>query len=381
MKLTGTIAVLLACTATGCVEIVVVHRDAGGGGGDAGQQDGGAPDGPGVDGGGNGIVSGSPTGSWVNVTGSLAELSSECGNSGFITASPHENVVMAGIAKNGIYASSDGAETWSPRGVGAGSAAIRTRISQVIFDPDDPDTYYVAGTYAQPGLFVTKDNGTTFRSLGEAWHNDTMSVDFTDPERKTILAGTHEQSKIIWLTQDGGRSWRNIGAKFPDPNWSLYVHVVDAQTFMVGCPGSGVYRSTDAGESWTKVTTLGGGAAPLLTSDGSIYWPSANGDLGLSTDNGESWREVAPGSVLYPIAPIELPDGRIATRGYAGVLVSGDQGAHWTNVAPREPFDDPGHLYVLAYSGHEKAFFVAQWTCDVALPEEAFVRYDWDYEE
>ena len=43
---------------------------------------------------------------------------------------------------------------------------------------------------------------TTFTQLGTVTHNDLISVDFSDPDRKTILAGTHEQKRKLFLSTD-----------------------------------------------------------------------------------------------------------------------------------------------------------------------------------
>jgi hypothetical protein len=380
---------LVALGASGCVKVVKVWPDSGqpaaadsgtGVDGGAGTLDGGSnPDG----GAGDPIVTGDPEGSWLPVTGSLASLTTECGTVGAVAAMPSENRLLVGVVKNGVYASTDGGETWTQQGRGAGSVTVGARVTQFAFDPDQAGTYYVGGIYAAPGLLKTTDNGMTFRGLGDVWHNDTFSVDFNDPGRRTLLAGGHEQSRTVWRSGDGGATWKNVGTNLPaDSGWSIYVHVVDPQIHLVGAPGKGIYRSTDSGASWSKVSELGGGAAPLLASDQSIYWVTAGGSsLARSLDDGESWEVVTPAGIVHPVAPLELPDGRIATRGPRGVLVSDDQGAHWVVVAPPEPYDPPSTMSPFTYSRHEKAFFVIQSRCAVEIGEDAVLRFDWDFEE
>jgi photosystem II stability/assembly factor-like uncharacterized protein len=301
---------------------------------------------------------------------------------GPVATAPKENRLLVGVAGNSIYASADGAGSWSALGTGTGSESLTVRVTQFLFDPAHDDTFYVATIYSGQGLLKTTDRGKTFVGLGDAWHNDTLSVDFRDPQRKTLLAGTHEQSRVVLRSTDGGDTWTNIGANLPaDSGWSLYVQVVNAQTHLVGCPGTGIYRTTNGGGSWTQVSKEGGGAPQLLASDGSIYWPSTGGHAMVrSTDDGVTWTQVTGDGVLYSMQPIELPDGRIATRGPRGVLVSSDHGEHWVAVAPPEPFQDPGHSFTLAYSAQEKAFFVAHSTCAASVPDDGLVRFDWDYE-
>jgi photosystem II stability/assembly factor-like uncharacterized protein len=326
-----------------------------------------------------------PTGSWTNVTGSLAGLSSECGNLTYLSRKPNEDMLLVGVATRGLYASTDGAKTWNVMGSGAGSEPITNRPGHIVFDPDASNTFYVAGIYHAPGVFKTTDNGVTFHALGTVTHNDSVSVDFTDPQRKTLLAGAHEQVQTVYRSTDAGQTWDNVGKNLPmDSNQSSYVLVIDAQTHLVGCSGwaqgaSGIFRTTDGGQTWKQVSSSGGGAHPLVHSDGSIYWVTRDGaGMVRSTDKGATWQSVTEGGVLYGIQPIELPDARIATRGPAGVIVSSDHGKSWTTVAPPAPFDFG--IAPLIYSPFQKAFFASHWTCDpTPVPADAVAKFPWDY--
>ena len=69
-----------------------------------------------------------PPADWVNVTGTLGGMASECGNAAQIYANPWKDMLITGVARHGLYASTDGAATWVPIGTGAGSSAIRNRM-------------------------------------------------------------------------------------------------------------------------------------------------------------------------------------------------------------------------------------------------------------
>jgi hypothetical protein len=362
-------------------------------GGSAGKAGGGEKSGGGTSASGgninNGGVTGTPgTGKWVSVTGTLAGLPSRCGNVSYVSVKPDEDRLLVTIADQGIFSSLDGAQTWTKLGSGAGSAMIKTVPSFITYDPVDTNTYYLSGIYGYPGVNKTTDNGTTFSGLGTIGHNDGMSVDYTDPERKVILAGGHEQTRTVYRTADGGMNWTNVGANLPgDSAVSSFPYVVNAQEHLAGCSGGmglpGIYRSTDGGGTWNRVSELGGGAEPLLHSDGSLYWPSRDAaGMVRSTDNGKTWETVTGPNLVYGVHPIELPDGRIATRGPAGVIVSADHGNSWLNVAPPEPTTDPFRVFALAYSKGSKAFYVVGWTCDpTAVPANGIVKFSWDYEK
>jgi len=41
-------------------------------------------------------------------------------------------------------------------------------------------------------------------------------VDFSDPERRNVIAGGHEQSRMVWKSTDGGQTWTNVGLNLPE---------------------------------------------------------------------------------------------------------------------------------------------------------------------
>jgi hypothetical protein len=94
-----------------------------------------------------------------------------------------------------------------------------------------------------------------------------------------------------------------------------------------------------------------------------------------------NWIEATVSGTIYPVAPVELPDGRLATigplYGLEAVMVSADHGVTWKVVTPNLPFNFPGGL---VYSAAAKAFFV--WhssSCADAGEPDSIVRFDFDY--
>jgi photosystem II stability/assembly factor-like uncharacterized protein len=158
--------------------------------------------------------------------------------------------------------------------------------------------------------------------------------------------------------------------------------IIDASTFLVGCSytGEGIYRSTDAGETWRVVSNSGGSGAPLRASDGSIYWPVRD-NLGLmrSTDEGKTWiQAVGPGAV-FTVTPVELPDGRIAMLGDPGIVTSANFGKTWLPISVPLPYRD---VTGFVYSVQRRAFFIKHLTCiPPSVPADAIMRYDYDYEQ
>jgi len=358
--------------------------DAGGGAnGTGGNASGGASSAGGASSTGGSHPTTVPSGGWTNVTTNLAGMTSECGNVSFLAAKPDEDVLVTGVALHGLWSSEDGGGSWQAIGTGAGTDAITNRTSSFVFDPSHPATYWESGIYNGGGVYSTTDDGSTFHALGDSHHDDLVSVDFTDPGRQTLLAGGHEQKQTLYRSTNGGATWDNVGLNLPSgSNFSSYPLVLDAQTHLVGTSGwgggtSGIFRTTNGGQQWTLVSSDGGIAAPLLAKDGTIYWASGDG-VARSTDRGQSFTNLPASGALKPSSPIELPDGRIAMLGSRTIMVSSDGAMSFQAASTDLPYGD---AVGLAYSVHQKAFFVWHFSCDNAVPADAVMRFDFDYQK
>jgi photosystem II stability/assembly factor-like uncharacterized protein len=375
-------AIVLGAFGWGCTFVTSCPTDTGSG---TPAATGGATNQPAGGGAGSPIVSGPmPTGTWVNETSNLAKMSSECGNLTSVSSKPDEDLLIAGIAQQGLWSSTDGGDSWKAMGKGAGSATITNRPTFIAFDPSHSEEFWEVGIYNSLGLYWTQDNGKTFTAVGDVTHNDFVAIDFSDPDRKTLLVSEHEKQQHLKRSRDKGKTWEQIGANIPaGTKVCSFPIIIDAETFLLGCGGGydtgmpGILRSTDAGESWTVVSpNAGGGSAPLLASDGSIYWASEfSGGMVRSTDQGLTWTTVVDKYVVSGLRPIELPDGRLATAGGKQIYISADHGSTWRVATTPLPYEPIG----LFYSTFRKAFYVWMWTCDLSVPENGILRYDFDY--
>lgn len=311
-----------------------------------------------------------PAAQWINATGSLAGLASECGNLTIVSAKPCSTAVIAGVAKAGLFATDDGGQSWAPLGTGPGSAVITNRPAAIVYDPEHPEVFWEAGIYNDGGVYRTDDGGLTFTRLGDFGHNDLVSVDFGDPERNTLLAGGHEQKQRLMLSTDGGAAWVDVGPNLPaGSHFSSAPLVLDAETFLLGACGwgdgtCGLFRSSDAGASWAMVSDLPAVGEPRWASDGSIYWSLVwSGGVARSTDRGETWTKTAEGLAG---TPVELADGRLLMLGGDHVVVSADFGGTWTPIGDPLPFMAAG----LAFSAQTKTLYVWHNDCgEVVLPD------------
>src|SRR5438876_11715599 len=84
---------------------------------------------------------------WVNVTGNLANLPSECGNLCLLSVVPGQDRIIAGIAKQGLWESRDGGMVWTRLGQGTGSDTVVNRPSRIVYDPANADIFWESGIY------------------------------------------------------------------------------------------------------------------------------------------------------------------------------------------------------------------------------------------
>jgi hypothetical protein len=298
-----------------------------------------------------------PTG-WMNITGTLAGMASECGNLTLLSATQDSDTIVAGVAHRGLWANNRG-NSWAPL---KGAHIIANRPSWIVYDPERPSVFWESGIYNGGGVYLTTDNGTSFRQLGSISHIDFVSVNFRDPERQTLLAGGHERAQTVYLSSDGGQTWTNIGVNLPAGSGaSTHPLVLNSLTYVVNA--GTVHRTTNGGDSWRQVSTERPTGPPLVTTNGAIYWP-ANGGLLKSTDLGATWTHV--GKDLQAVRPVELSDGRLVAVGATHLVISADAGKTWSPFGASLPFVPEG----LIYSPSRRAFFVWHSDCGpVVLPD------------
>jgi photosystem II stability/assembly factor-like uncharacterized protein len=316
-----------------------------------------------------------PPMAWNSAAFNLVGLSSDCGNVS-IVARPDQDLVISFVNTHGLFSMPSAGTEWAE--FGRGGEAINNRMAQLVVDPANPEVLWESGPYGW-GIFRSDDNGASFRHLGDLQHVDHISIDFNDPERRTILAGGHE-STTVWRSTDAGRTWEQLGGLPADAGFTASPYLIDANTYLVGSyngASAGVYRSTDAGATWEQVFS-GPVVGPVVDTAGKLRWLRQNGaGVITSTDQGATWTERAGGGVLAHQAGLllGLPDGSVASWSPQRVVISPDDGQTWRGIGPVLPYEPKG----MAYSS-TGTFFVSRDECDYNtnndVNEDSFLRLD-----
>ncbi len=232
---------------------------------------------------------------------------------------------QAALGQNPLQAAESGGGGWIE--LGPGNIGGRTRA--FVIHPGDPSILYAAGVAG--GVWKSTDAGASWVVLDDTMLNlavSTLAMDPTDPE--TLYAGTGEgffnggsvRGAGIFKTTDGGATWDQLsGTVSGIPSGAFnYVNKIvispnDADRLYAGTR-SGVWRSLDAGVSWSILLT--NPLCPLNNpscgfvgcTDIAVRWDSdpdvlfaAFGSftaIGLfrSQDGGQTWNEIGTPSNL-----------------------------------------------------------------------------------
>lgn len=170
---------------------------------------------------------------WKNVSDGFFTVGS-IGDIGVSESDP--NVIYVGTGEhavrgvmtsfgNGVYKSTDAGKTWKNIGL------EKTRhISDVVIHPTNPDVVYIGaqgavhGPTPDRGVYKSSDGGATWRKTLFVDDNtgvSSLSMDMTNP--RILYAATWQHRRYPWKVESGG-------------------------------PGSAIWKSTDAGETWKKLT-------------------------------------------------------------------------------------------------------------------------------
>jgi photosystem II stability/assembly factor-like uncharacterized protein len=287
-------------------------------------------------------VAATGSGSWRSAVGNLAE--GKWGDFGLhhAVSVPGRREIIAGVSGRGLFASSDGGVTWKKLGA---EGDLNGRPQQVTFDPDNPNIFWATCIYGS-NIYRTRDGGATFEVI-KPGGGETISVDFTDPDRRTLLTASHELGNTLMLSVTSGRTWHSLAENIPpglslQPNAFLYGDTIIACSTSASRPG--IFRSTDSGRNWTQVSTsVAGWRAPRFgKKPGQIYWAGSVRGFIRSDDGGKTWASLG-GPIMG--APTELEDGTLVGFGEKSLFRSSDIGVTWRPFGPPFPFVPWGMFY------------------------------------
>lgn len=287
-------------------------------------------------------------------TGSVGSIAVAASNPNIIYVGSGEGLQRPDLSVgDGIYKSTDAGKTWTHLGLRDGQ-----QIPEIIVDPRNPDRLFVAvlghpyGANEERGVFRSTDGGRTFQKVLYV-DPDTGAFDLDfDPSNPEVVYATLWESRQgpwengVWMgtnggifkSTDGGSTWRKLTNGLPvNPDGVVLAEIavapsdpkrIYATINSARGAGTGIYRSDDAGENWTRITTDNRPMARL--SEESPHVDPEDSDVVYiativswkSVDGGKTWNAFrgAPGGDDYQKLWINPNNPDI-------ILISSDQGA------------------------------------------------------
>jgi len=306
---------------------------------------------------------------WVSVwdnqpTGSIGSIAVADSNPNVVYVASGEGLARPDLSiGDGVYKSTDAGKTWTSLGL-----KDSQQIGEIAIDPKDDNRVYVAVTghpYAQNperGLYRTTDGGKTWKKVLYIDDKTGASEVQIDPQNPNIVfAGMWQRQEGPWengswsgtngglfRSTDGGDTWKKVtGGGLPDDVIQVNLTISPSNPkriygeFASG-RGVGLFRSDDGGQTWTHTSTddsrpearIGGGDLPVPRVDpkdpDTIYVASTV--TWKSTDAGKTWIGFrgAPGGDDYQNVYVN-PNNTdiIALASDQGVIISLNHGQTW----------------------------------------------------
>ncbi|MBL0133185.1 MAG: glycosyl hydrolase [Chitinophagaceae bacterium] len=237
------------------------------------------------------------------------------------------------------------------------------------------NTFYFGATGG--GVWKTIDGGSNWKNISDKFFGSTIGAVAVAPSDENVLyVGEGENTMRgnvseglggMWRSDDGGRTWRNLGLKDARHIIRIVVHPRDPNTVWLAVMGHlfgpneerGVYKTTDGGKTWKRTLFVNNqtGASDLVMENGNPsvlyagtwrlirtpYSLESGGDgsgLWKSVDGGETWTSLATkkglpkgtwGIVGVAVAPSNSEKlYALVENSAGGLFTSNDGGETWT---------------------------------------------------
>jgi len=248
------------------------------------------------------------------------------------------------------------------------------RSGAVTGDMKNKNVFYFGATGG--GVWKTIDGGSNWKNISDKYFGGSIGSIAVAPSDNTILYAGEGENTLrgnvsegfgIWRSDDGGRSWKNMGLKDTRHIIKIVIHPKNADIVWVAAIGHlfgpneerGIFKTIDGGKTWKKVLYVNNqtGCSDLIMEPGNPsvlyagtwriqrtpYSLESGGDGGAiwkSVDGGENWKNISANKGLpkgvWGITGITVSPSNtdkiyaIIENKEGGLFVSNDAGDTWT---------------------------------------------------
>lgn len=310
------------------------------------------------------------------------------GRSGAVTGSyRNRNTFYFGATGGGVWKTTDGGSNWKNIsdkyfGSSIGAVAVAPSDDNIIYVGEGENTMRGNVSEGLGGMWRSDDAGKTWKNLGlkDTRHIIRIIIHPRDPNTVWIAAMGHlfgpNEDRGVFKTTDGGRTWKKtlyinnqtgISDLVIDPgnpavfyagSWRL---IRTPYSLESGGEGSGLWRSTDGGDTWTNISSKKGlpkgvwgivGVAIAPSNTDKIYALIENKDGGLfvSDNSGENWtlasnnNDIRQRAWYYTKVFVNPQDENTVYCPNVGFMVSRDGGRNFRFV--NTPHGDHHDLWI-----------------------------------
>jgi photosystem II stability/assembly factor-like uncharacterized protein len=232
-----------------------------------------------------------------------------------------------------VHKSSDGGQTWTATELGPYVAF------HIAVDPVSPDTVYVGGQTPNPVLMKSTDGGATWQDIaaslpyGEVTHIEPSAA---WPGSVLVCDGG------VYLSQDGGARWVQLGTLHDIDR--VMVHPTKPKILYAQSHMSGLWKSTNSGQTWKPMGLLGGSFVEGLLIDpaapDTLYAGIYQAGLWRSKDGGKTWRSMHTPGIPYQMVPVLISPinhkslyAHVEDSGWSALWASSNMGKTWTQTS------------------------------------------------
>jgi photosystem II stability/assembly factor-like uncharacterized protein len=276
------------------------------------------------------------------------------------------------------------ADTWAGLELRSiGPAVTSGRVVDIAVDPKDKGRWFVAS--ASGGVWKTENAGISWKPVFDGEGSYSIGCVTIDPRNSNVVwVGTGENNAQrsvgygdgVYRTEDGGKSWKNMGLKHSEHIGKILVDPRDSNVVYVAAQGPlwnsggdrGLYKTTDGGKTWNAVLSISENTgvtdvvmdprdpdtlvAAAWQRRRHVYTLIGGGpESGLhkTTDGGKTWKKITSGLPKEDMGRIGLalapsdPDTLYALVEVAeaskagGTFRSTDRGETWTKQGDYNP--------------------------------------------